>query len=244
MNDDQRRARIKTVVQWGLALLAAVLIAPVIFLAVKGLVGLGLAVIVGLALVNFAPVLAMKFANWKVKAITTEARTNPIESRQNVALVRHQRLNEKAAAVSAFGTEVRNVADEVQSLRDHGQNTDADELARELTLLQQDFNDQITGLDEARDALTKYEEETLRLSRRWKASEALLRARGASGKAMDQELEKLVSQEATDAVNSKMNEAFARLDVDRATRRRAPQLVGMAPPPPPLYAAQGQEVPR
>lgn len=220
MNDDLRRERIATAVKWGLGLLAAVAISPVIFLAVKGLVGLVIALVLGLALINFTPYLAMKFANWKVKAIKAEARANPIETRQNVALARHTRLDEKASAVTAFGAEIRNVSTEVDSLRDHNQGADADELARELGLLQQDFDDQLAELNEARDALAKYEDETVRLSRRWKGAEALLKARGASGKALDQELEKLVSQEATDAVNSKMNEAFARLDVDRATRRR------------------------
>lgn len=220
MNDDLKRERTAMFVKWGLGLLAALAISPVIFLAVKGLVGLALALVVGLALVNFTPYVAMKFANWKLKAVKAEARENPIETRQNVALAQHRRLEEKSGHTASFGTEIRNVADEVQNLRDHNQATDADLLAAELAALQEDFDEQVLQLNEARDALAKYEDETVRLSRRWKGAEALLRARGANGKALNQELEKLVSQEATDAVNSKMNEAFARLDVDRATRRR------------------------
>ena len=69
---DIRKARLSSAVKWGLGIAAAVLISPVIFLAVQGLIGLALAGIVGLAIINFAPVLGMKFANWKLKAIKAD----------------------------------------------------------------------------------------------------------------------------------------------------------------------------
>lgn len=77
--DNIKRQKLATYAKWGLALLAAAIISPIIFFAVKGLIGLALAGLIGLTIVNFAPVVAMKFANWKVKAITHEAKQNPIE---------------------------------------------------------------------------------------------------------------------------------------------------------------------
>lgn len=220
LTQDQRKQRLASVVKWGLGLVGAAIVAPVVFLAVQGLVGLVLAGVLGLAIVHGAPVLSMKFANWKLKGIKSEAQANPIETRQNVALTRHARLADVAKGIEAFGAEVRNVADQVRELRRNGQGADADELDAELVQLQLDFEDQLAALNEAKTALALYEDETVRLSRRWKAALALLKAKGASGKDVTKELEKLVSQEATDAVNSKMNQAFASLDVDRASRRR------------------------
>lgn len=42
--------------------------------------------VIGMAVVNYLPVLAMKFANWKLKGLKAEARANPIETAQNQLL--------------------------------------------------------------------------------------------------------------------------------------------------------------
>ena len=46
-------------------------------------IGLVIAAIVGLAIVMFTPVVAIKFANWRLQAIKAESRANPIETLQN-----------------------------------------------------------------------------------------------------------------------------------------------------------------
>lgn len=63
------------------------------FMVAKGLFALLLAIVMGLALVNFTPVIAMKFANWKLKAIKAEAAANPIETLQNLAQQEQQSLD-------------------------------------------------------------------------------------------------------------------------------------------------------
>lgn len=88
--DNIKRQKLATYAKWGLALLAAAIISPIIFFAVKGLIGLALAGLIGLTIVNFAPVVAMKFANWKVKAITHEAKQNPIETMQNLLFAKRE----------------------------------------------------------------------------------------------------------------------------------------------------------
>lgn len=42
--------------------------------------------VIGMAVVNYLPVMAMKFANWKLKGLKAEARANPIETAQNQLL--------------------------------------------------------------------------------------------------------------------------------------------------------------
>lgn len=93
----QRRSkRIQTWVKvLGLSVIGLV-VAPVIYFAITGLVGLIVAAVVGLVAVNLLPVVAMKFANWKLKAIKAEASENPIETMQKV-------VDEREAEHKHFG---------------------------------------------------------------------------------------------------------------------------------------------
>lgn len=106
LDPDIRKRRLATGVKWALGLLAAAVISPVIFLAVKGLVGLGLALLAGLAIVNLAPVLSMKFANWKLKALKHEAGRNPIETLQNQQAEKERDLKAEAEKISQFDAAV------------------------------------------------------------------------------------------------------------------------------------------
>lgn len=64
----------------GLLVAIAAIAAPIFVLAVKGVVALSIAVIVGLALVNFAPLIGDAFAIWKMKGTRALASANPIET--------------------------------------------------------------------------------------------------------------------------------------------------------------------
>lgn len=101
-----RKVRLAAWVKWTLGLVAAVVIAPVVFLAVKGLVGLAIALVVGLAIVNFAPVVGMTFANWKLKALKGEAGRNPIETLQNQQIEKERDLKSEAEKISLFDAAV------------------------------------------------------------------------------------------------------------------------------------------
>lgn len=103
---DTGKRRIAASMKWGMVLAAAAVISPVIFLAVKGLVGLALALMVGLAIVNLAPVLSMKFANWKFRALKHEAGKNPIETLQNQQAEKERDLKSEAEKISQFDAAV------------------------------------------------------------------------------------------------------------------------------------------
>jgi hypothetical protein len=103
---DTRKRRIAAGVKWALAFGAAAVVSPVVFLAVKGLMGLGLALLLGLAIVNLAPVLSMKFANWKLRALKHEAARNPIETLQNQQSEKERDLKSEAEKISQFDAAV------------------------------------------------------------------------------------------------------------------------------------------
>lgn len=103
---DVRRQSLATKAKWGLGLAGAVVASPFIFLAVKGIIGLAIAFVVGSAAINFAPVVSMKLANWKLKAITAEATANPIETLENLYIDKRKQLGEANARIVAFEAEI------------------------------------------------------------------------------------------------------------------------------------------
>lgn len=221
MNIDIRKQALATKVKWALAALAALAVSPIIFLVVKGLVGLAAAAIVGGAIISFAPVVAVKFANWKLRALKHEARENPIETRQAIALKQREQLELRKQALEQFGAEVRNVESEIRSLRSHGQQADADEMQRELEKLQELLAHKVAKWKQAKATLEAFEQMTERLGRRWKTVQALLRAKKAGGTEAEQAMDKLLAEESADAVQTQMNAAFAELDIELADSRPA-----------------------
>lgn len=215
MNDDKKQ-RLATAVKWGIGLLAAAIIAPVVFLAVQGLVGLIVAGVLGLAIVNFAPVMGMKFANWKLKGLKHEARANPIETRQQIGLQVRARLRDAAQELTTFAAEVLNFADEVKSLR-AAQPEDAADFEAQLKALQQLLDLKRRRLQEADAEADAFEQATARAARKWKVAQSAIRMNKLAGADQDAAMDKLLADESLDAVQTAMNRALAELDTALAT---------------------------
>src|SRR5258708_7671784 len=111
MNIEEKRQRIAKFVTYGLGVVAVAIATPIIYLAVKGLIGIAIAGILALIIVNGAPVLGNKFANWKIKAIKAEAAANPIETLQNIRIEKQESLNKGYDALKQLSTAVRNFED-------------------------------------------------------------------------------------------------------------------------------------
>lgn len=215
MNDDKKQ-RLATAVKWGIGMLAAAIIAPVVFLAVQGLIGLIVAGVLGLALVNFAPVMGVKFANWKLKGLKHEARANPIETRQQIALQVRAWLRAAAQELTTFATEVRNFADEVKNLR-VTQPEDAADFELQLSALQHLLDPKRGRLQDAEAEADAFESATARAARKWKVAQSAIRMNKLAGADQDAAMDKLLADESLDAVQTAMNRALAELDTALAT---------------------------
>ncbi len=119
MNDDLdlKRDRIAKYARWVGAGAICFFVSPVIFAVVKGAAGLFVAGVLGLALVNFMPYLAMVFANWKLKAIKFEASKNPIETLENDYARRKQRLGEMRQSILTSKASVANYGSKLQTFK-------------------------------------------------------------------------------------------------------------------------------
>ena len=230
LTTEQRKTRIATVAKWGIGLAGAALIAPIAFLAIKGVVGLAVAAVLGLAIVHGAPVLSMKFANWKLKGLKQEARQNPIETRQNIAIGARQRIRSGEQELTNFATEVRNFADEVKTLR-LSQPEDAADFDDQLAGLQRLLELKRQSLAEAKRNADEFEAATRRAANKWKVAQAAIRMQKLSGAMADDEMNKLLAAESLDSVQSAMNRALAELDT--AIAMKAPPALA-APQVPPI----------
>lgn len=119
MNDlEKRRKRIETVMKvLGLGIVGF-FVAPFIFLSIKGIIGLFIAVVLSVLIITvFVPWFAKAVANWRLKALKAEAAKNPIETLDNEYLRRKQQILDYRNKVRTFAAEVKNFGDQVAAFK-------------------------------------------------------------------------------------------------------------------------------
>lgn len=118
----KKRDGVATWAKFGIGIAAMVILAPLTYLIGYAALGVAyatasmfVAAAVGLAAVNFAPVMAMKFANWKLRALKAEAEANPIETLENQQIEKEKALTAEAQAITEFDTAVCTFRDELEN---------------------------------------------------------------------------------------------------------------------------------
>lgn len=208
---DIRKARLSSAVKWGLGIAAAVLISPVIFLAVQGLIGLALAGIVGLAIINFAPVLGMKFANWKLKAIKAEAARNPVETMQAVYAEKAAALKSYLDRIEAFAGEVLTFSDKLDGFKAQFPG-DAGKFEATLKAMQQLLQRRRERYSESKRKLAEFDGEIRKADAIWKMGLAAQAMTKAAGMTDDDFMQRIKTETAIDAVQTSLNRAMAELE--------------------------------
>ncbi len=218
VDPEVRRQRIATGVKWGVGLAGAVLISPIVFLAVKGLVGLALAAAIGFIIINFAPVFAMKIANWKMKAIVAEAEANPIETMKNLKIEKANELDQADTDIVEFETEIGNFDDEVRSFK-----RDYPEDAPSYESISEKMHDGLAALkmeqEAAREKLADLDARIAKAEAIYKMSLAAQRVTALSKSAESKVFAEIKEKVAFDAVRTELNRSFASLNL--ALRQRA-----------------------
>lgn len=109
--------KLATALKWVGGILVAAVASPIIFLALKatlGLLALGVAAGVGMALLKLTPWFSMKISNIVMKLIIHEAETNPIETLENLRIEKTEELRKADEAIVEFEMEVRNYDDKTK----------------------------------------------------------------------------------------------------------------------------------
>lgn len=211
MNDIDRKERLAKLFKWGIVLGTAVIVAPFVYLAITGLVGLAVAIGVGLAINAFAPVLAKQLAIWKIQGLKGLARRNPIEMRETIALEQRSKLADFARSITAFSAEVKTFSDEIVGLRNQYP-SDAAQFNEQLALCQAALRQQRDKYEAALAAADAFDEATKRARAKWKVAQSAMKMKVLAGQQMGSAMDKILAEESLDSVQSAMNLAFAELE--------------------------------
>jgi hypothetical protein len=217
-DSDVRSQKLATALKWVAGLVGAVVVAPFVFLAVKGIVGLAIAAAIGLAITQLAPVFAMKLANWRMALIVGEVEKNPIETMQNLFVEKTQELARADNNIADFETEIRNFDDQVEGFKQQYP-TEADS----YETLSQRMHEALAGMkteqSAARAQLNDFERKIAKAKAIYKMSVAAQNVVKLSRSAEAEVFAKIKEQVAFDAVRSQLNRSFANLNL--ALERRA-----------------------
>jgi hypothetical protein len=222
----EKRDKMKQWVSIAALGVVGLLVAPFIFAAIGGLVGLGVAAAVGFTLVQLAPWFALKVANWKyrlidaekvshVKAVTAAAAENPIETLTNLLLAKRAAFKEfeqnvvtATAARDTFKGKVSKFAERYPAR--------AAEFKAQLDRMIGLVEKKKRALQDAQQSLEDGDMKLEEMKAYWEMSKDAIELNKAAGMDTGDAFEKLKADTACDAVFESMNTAFAQLEVAAA----------------------------
>lgn len=233
-----KRKRIEAVAKWGLGLAGAVVIAPFVFLAVKGIVGLALALAIGVATIQLAPVFSMKMANWKMKGIVDEAEKNPIETMQNIYIERSQELESAVQVTIEWETELANFDDEIAGFK-----KDYPEEAPRYQEISRVGHEGLQAakneVEQRREDLAVFDKDIKKAKAIYKMALATQKVSGFDKAAEQKVFQDIKQQVAFDSVRTNLNRSFAQMNAVLAKRQIRPALPASSPA---LPASTGGQV--
>lgn len=223
MNIELKKQRLQKWATVGLVALAALIVSPVIFMVIKGLVGFVVAAVIGLAIVMFTPVIAMKFANWRLQAIKAESRANPIETLQNQYMEKRQALAKFLDSITAFSTEVKNFEDKVSEFKRKFPD-EAPRFQEQLATMKKLLDFRKSRFKQAKAELDLFDSAIQRAEAMWNMSQAAQEMNKLAGMQTGDPFEKIKQDAAIDSVYSSMNKAFADLETALLDTAEQPKL--------------------
>lgn len=207
-----RRNRIETGVKVvGLAI-AGFVVAPFVFVAVKGLIGIALAATTSLAIIYATPAIAASLANWRLKLLKAEAMRNPVETLQNQYVKKQQSLNEFREQIRIFSAQVLTFADQVKQYVQEGLD-DAPTYVEQLSKMKRLLQLRQEKYQDATNTLAEFSETIKRTDRKWKMACAAVKMNEAAGSMEGDVFDKICIETSLESVQTKLNEAFADLEI-------------------------------
>lgn len=211
-NNEAKRKRIEFWTKGlGLAVVGFI-VAPFVFIAIKGLIGLVVAATIGCGIVFFLPVVAAKFANWRLKALKAEATKNPVETLQNDFRIRQEKVYQFRDNIKNFFAEIENFANEVEIMKS-SHPKDAAKFEVTLNKMRGVYAIRQQKYEQAKKQLVAYEQEIERANAIWNMAQSANRLGEAAGMTDSDFLQKIMSETALDSVQKNLNFALAELEV-------------------------------
>lgn len=207
----EKKRRITLAVKVVLLVGACAVLAPVVFLAIKGLVGLIVAGVIALVAVNLAPVFAEWVGDWRLKAIKAAAAANPIETLQLDYAQRQEALGQFRQSITNFVTAVKNFEDRLDGFKKKWPE-EAPKFEEQREKMKEIVSLRRKKLHEAEASLVKYDAEIDKAKALWEMAQEAAKMNKAAGMKDDDFMAKIKVETAIDSVTSSMNSAFAELE--------------------------------
>lgn len=212
LTPEQRKKRIEMGVKLGLLVLAGLLVAPIVVTAIKGLLGAAVAAIIGVAIIQFAPVVAMKISNWKLKAIKAEAAKNPVETLQLQYVKKDTDLKTYKEKIGKFIAQLLTYTEQVKQYVKEGLE-DAQVYVDQLEKMKQLLEFRKAKFKDAEENLAEFLKTIGRTDKKWKMACAAIAMNEAAGEMEGDIFDKICIETAIEAVTNKLNQSFAELEV-------------------------------
>jgi len=221
---EKRRDRYELISKIGIAAVAVVLVAPFIFILVKGLIGIAAAVAIASVMIAITPAASLAIANFGVSLLKLEAGRNPVETLQNEYKEKSIQLEEKRGNIEKCAAQVLTFKGKVEGLKIKY----PDEATK--------FEEQVAGME----ALLAVRKEKYKAAGRelqafrdivdkadaiWQVTQALSAASSGVDKT-EEFFSEMRTKTALDSVQLSLNHSFAALDTSllEASIEKHPQL--------------------
>lgn len=211
MDLNLKQKKLAAWVKLGLFALVALVVSPIIFMVVKGIVGLAVAAGIIAFATWGAPLLADQFANWKLGLMKEIASRSPIETMQNIFRDRTLKIGEALTQLNEFSSEVRNFGSQVESLVKKYPDQ-KEKYEGILNKMQEVLNFRTESIKNAKAALTIYGDEIAKADAVWRVSQSALRINKKMKLTDGDILNEIKSKTAIDSVEKSLNMAMSQLD--------------------------------
>ena len=220
--DEAKQKKLATAAKYWVLFVSCVVIAPAVGLAITGIVGLGAFAAIAFIGANVAPVLALKVANAKYRALDEEkvshirkveqaAAANPIETAKQQAINNKTRAAKQLEYITAYGTEVNNF----ELMTNDFSKKYPERAARyktQLETMRKVLANKNAKYKELMQNIKLMDEQIEMLAADWKMSQALQKVNATGGLDSADPMDQVKADAAIEAVANSISRAFAEMD--------------------------------
>jgi uncharacterized protein YegL len=209
MNNEQRRKRIENIVKGIGLVVVGLIVAPTIFIAIKGLIGLALAAAISFVIIKFIPVWGLMVANARLKALKAEASRNPVETLMNDWMRQNEKVESFRHSVVTFRGKISVFEDKLRKFKHQEEKAHFQNILNKML--------QLLGLREralatAQKALVDYKAEIAKQGDLWEMGQAAEDMAAFAGMSEEDVLAEIQKGAAFSAITNKLSESIAELD--------------------------------
>lgn len=210
-----KKEQFEKVVKWGGGAAIVFVAGSVALVLLKSMLAIAACACTALAAVNGWPVLTTKLANWRYRALRREAIENPMPTLVRAYDEAVARFKEKRQGVVKFSATIANFKTKIASYEQRNADTASmtamyENMKRALDFQVLRLTEQQANLEEAKLCLAEAQDKYNMALDMQEANNSLEDFTGESG------LDFTLQREAFDAITSKLNEGFARMEISMA----------------------------